>query len=209
MYNSETREKILTCAENLFRKYGTRSISMDDMAHHLSRSKKTIYESFADKDEIVYQIITAFRKKLEGLTEAIFDKPANPVEQLIKMFICITSMIKETNPSLIHDLQKYHVKEWQILQEFRDDFLANKIKAIVTEGIRKQYLNSTLDVNVYVVLFLEVVQLPGNEKHFPHTKYSRQSVTINLIDCLVNGIATEKGRRVLKNLKFNTLQNLD
>ncbi|QLH33756.1 MAG: hypothetical protein HWD62_16285 [Cyclobacteriaceae bacterium] len=87
--------------------------------------------------------------------------------------------------------------------------MANKIKAIVTEGIRKQYLNSTLDVNVYVVLFLEVVQLPGNEKHFPHTKYSRQSVTINLIDCLVNGIATEKGRRVLKNLKFNTLQNLD
>lgn len=100
MYNSENREKILTCAENLFRKYGTRRISMDDMAHHLSMSKKTIYESFADKDEIVYQIITAFRKKLEGLIEAIFDKPANPVERLIKMFICITSMIKETNPSL-------------------------------------------------------------------------------------------------------------
>lgn len=209
MYNSENREKILTCAENLFRKYGTRSISMDDIAHHLSMSKKTIYESFADKDEIVNQIISAFRKKLEGLIEVIFDKPANPVERLIKIFICITSMIKETNPSLIYDLQKYHENEWQILQEFRDDFLANKIKGIVTEGIRKQYLNSTLDVNVYVVLFLEVVQLPGNEKHFPHTKYSKQAVAINLIDCLVNGIVTEKGRRVFKNLKLNTLQNLD
>ena len=209
MYNSENREKILTSAENLFRKYGTRSISMDDIAHQLNMSKKTIYESFADKDEIVYQIITAFRKKLEGLVEAIFDRPANPIERLIKMFICVTSMIKETNPSLIYDLQKYHENVWKILQEFRDDFLASKIKDVVTEGIRKQYLNSTLDVNVYVILFLEVVRLSGNEKLFPQAKYSKQAVAINLIDCLVNGIATEKGRRVCKNLKLNTLQNLD
>jgi TetR/AcrR family transcriptional regulator, cholesterol catabolism regulator len=209
MYNSENREKILTCAENLFRKYGTRSISMDDIAHHLSMSKKTIYESFADKDEMVYQIITAFRKKLEGLIEVIFDRPANPIERLIKMFTCITSMINETNPSLIYDLQKYHANEWHILQEFRDDFLANKIKDIITEGIRKQYFNSTLDVNVYVILFLEVVQLPGNEKLFPLAKYSKQAVVINLIDCLVNGIATEKGRSVCRNLKLNTLQSLD
>lgn len=207
MYNSENREKILTCAENLFRKYGTRSISMDDMAHHLCMSKKTIYESFADKNEIVHQMITAFRKKLEGLIEAIFDKPANPVEQLIKMFIGISSMIKETSPSLMYDLQKYHEHEWQILQEFKNDFLANKIKDVVTEGMDKQYFNPTLDVNFYITFFLEVVQLPGNEKHFPHTKYSYKSITI--IDCLVNGIATEKGRRVLKNLKLNTLQNLD
>lgn len=209
MYNSENREKILTCAENLFRKYGTRSISMDDIAHHLSMSKKTIYESFADKDEIVHLIITAFRKKLEGLVEAIFDRPTNPVERLINIFICITSMIRETNTSLIYDLQKYHENEWQILQEFRDDFLASKIKDIVTEGIRKQYLNSTLDVNFYVLLFIEVVKLSGNEKLFPQAKYSKQEVAINLIDCLVNGIASEKGRRVSKNLKLNTLQNLD
>ena len=118
-------------------------------------------------------------------------------------------MIRETNTSLIYDLQKYHENEWQILQEFRDDFLASKIKDIVTEGIRKQYLNSTLDVNFYVLLFIEVVKLSGNEKLFPQAKYSKQEVAINLIDCLVNGIASEKGRRVSKNLKLNTLQNLD
>ncbi len=68
MYNSEKREKILTCAENLFRKYGTRSISMDDMAHHLSMSKKTIYESFADK--VSYFILENIIKIEEKGTEA-------------------------------------------------------------------------------------------------------------------------------------------
>jgi AcrR family transcriptional regulator len=209
MNNSENREKILSCAENLFRKYGTRSISMDDIAHHLNMSKKTIYESFANKNEIVYQIITVLRKRLEGLVEATFDKPANPVERLIKIFICITSMTRETSPSLIYDLQKYHENGWQILQEFRDNFLASKIKDIVIAGIRKHYLNSTLDVNFYVIFFLEVARLAGNDKLFPRAKYSEQALAINLIDCLVSGIATEKGRRVSKNLKLNNLQNLD
>ncbi len=209
MYNSENREKIVMCAENLFRKYGTRSISMDDIAHHLNMSKKTIYQSFTDKNEIVYQIITVLRKRLEGLVETIFDKPANPIERLMKMFICITSMMRETSPSLIYDLQKYHENGWQILQEFRDDFLASKIKEIVISGIRKHYLNSKLDVNFYVVFFLEVVRLAGNEKLFPRAKYSEQALAINLIDCLISGIATEKGRRVSKYLKLNNLQNLD
>lgn len=209
MYNSENREKILACAESLFRKYGTRSISMDDMAHHMNMSKKTIYESFADKNEIVYQIIIVLRKKLERLVEAIFDSPANPVERLVKLFICISSMIRETNPSLIYDLQKYHENVWQILKEFKDDFLASKVKDIVSEGIKKHYLNPTLDLDLYVIFFLELVKLSGNEKLFPRAKYSEQAAATNLIGCLVNGIATEKGRRVSKNLKLNTIQNLD
>ena len=209
MYNSENRDKILACAESLFRKYGIRSISMDDMAHHLNMSKKTIYESFADKNEIIYQIITVFRKKMEGLVEAISGKPANPVERLIRLFICITSMIRETSPTLIYDLQKYHENAWQILQDFRDDFLASKVKDIVSDGIKKHYLNPTLDANFYVTVFLQLVQLSGNGRLFPRAKYSEHAVAINLIDCLVSGIATEKGRRVSKNLNLSNLQNLD
>ena len=181
---------------------------MDDIAHHLNMSKKTIYESFANKNEIVYQSITVLRKRLEGLVEATFDKPANPVERLIKIFICITSMTRETSPSLIYDLQKYHEDGWQILQEFRDDFLTGKIKDIVMAGIKKHYFNSTLDVNFYVIFFLEVVRLSNNEKLLPRAKYSEQAVAINLIDCLVSGRATQKGRSVIRNLKLNNLQNL-
>lgn len=140
---------------------------MDDIAHHLNMSKKTIYESFANKNEIVYQIMTVLRKRLEGLVDAIFDKPANPVERLIKIFIFITSMMREISPSLIYDLQKYHENGWKILLEFRDDFLASKIKDVVIAGIRKHYLNSTLDVNFYVIFFLKWLGCPPM-KNFYH-----------------------------------------
>ena len=49
-------ENILEKADNLFHKYGVRSISMDDIARELGISKKTIYQYFKDKDDIVYQM---------------------------------------------------------------------------------------------------------------------------------------------------------
>ncbi|HSH65044.1 MAG TPA: helix-turn-helix domain-containing protein, partial [Bacteroidia bacterium] len=49
----ETKDRILQGAEELFLKYGIKSVTMDDIAKHLSISKKTIYQFFSDKNEIV------------------------------------------------------------------------------------------------------------------------------------------------------------
>jgi AcrR family transcriptional regulator len=49
----DIKKKILKAAENLFMKYGVRSISMDDISRHLAVSKKTLYQHFADKEDIV------------------------------------------------------------------------------------------------------------------------------------------------------------
>ncbi|MDX1903831.1 MAG: helix-turn-helix domain-containing protein, partial [Thermonemataceae bacterium] len=52
----ETKERILAKSEELFMRYGIRSITMDDIARELAVSKKTIYQHFKDKDELVYQM---------------------------------------------------------------------------------------------------------------------------------------------------------
>ena len=47
------KKEIVDNALKLFMRYGVRSVTMDDIAKELSISKKTIYQHFADKDEIV------------------------------------------------------------------------------------------------------------------------------------------------------------
>ena len=56
---TETKGRILKTAVELFTKFGFRSISMDDISHQLGMSKKTLYQYFADKDEIVTLVIQA------------------------------------------------------------------------------------------------------------------------------------------------------
>ncbi|MFM8740048.1 MAG: TetR/AcrR family transcriptional regulator, partial [Cytophagales bacterium] len=73
MEEKDTREKILKGAEVLFMRYGVRSISMDDIARHLSVSKKTLYQHFADKDELVTMVskshMHADRMEYEQITK--------------------------------------------------------------------------------------------------------------------------------------------
>ena len=56
MEDHDIKDKILKGAEELFMKYGARSISMDDIARHLSVSKKTLYQHFADKDTLISEL---------------------------------------------------------------------------------------------------------------------------------------------------------
>ncbi|MCE2773152.1 MAG: TetR/AcrR family transcriptional regulator [Bacteroidetes bacterium] len=53
----EPKERILHAAAELFFRYGIKSITMDEIAKHLSMSKKTIYQFFRDKDEIVHELL--------------------------------------------------------------------------------------------------------------------------------------------------------
>jgi AcrR family transcriptional regulator len=54
----DTKERILLKAHELFNRYGIRSVSMDDLSAQLGMSKKTLYQYFADKDELVNAINT-------------------------------------------------------------------------------------------------------------------------------------------------------
>ena len=75
MEETEVKKKILKAAESLFMKYGVRSISMDDIARHLAVSKKTLYQHFADKEDIVTMTCQAH---IEEMSQS-YEKPSEVV----------------------------------------------------------------------------------------------------------------------------------
>jgi AcrR family transcriptional regulator len=64
-----TRERILSESELLFKKYGARNIKVEDIATRLSISKKTIYQYFKDKDALVYEVTKLFLLHIEHKME--------------------------------------------------------------------------------------------------------------------------------------------
>ena len=47
------QERILEGAATLFKAYGIKSVTMDQLANHLGMSKRTLYEVFSDKDALL------------------------------------------------------------------------------------------------------------------------------------------------------------
>src|ERR1700744_1406124 len=99
----DVKERILTKAAELFMRYGIRSITMDEIASQLGISKKTIYQFFTDKDDLVAAFIA--QEITENEQECI-DFHNNAIDAVQEVFLALDSleeMLAYTNPLMLYD----------------------------------------------------------------------------------------------------------
>ena len=196
MEETDVRKKILKGAESLFMKYGVRSISMDDIARHLSVSKKTLYQHFEDKEDIV--TITC-QSHIEGMCkefEDIRDSSKNAIEELAKISGCLRHSTEEMNPSLLFDLQKYHPKAWSHWLDHKNRFIKESVARNLEQGIKEGYFRPEIDVEIIARMRLELVQLAFDDQLFPASQFKLTDVQMQIFDHFVFGLLTEKGRKL-------------
>lgn len=201
MEETEIRSKILKGAESLFMKYGVRSISMDDIARHLAVSKKTLYQHFEDKEDIV--TITC-QSHIDGVYEEFreIEKSAeNAIEELAKISLCLKQNSAEMNPTLLFDLQKYHPKAWSIWVNHKNKFIRESVVRNLKQGIEEGYFRPEINVDVIATMRLALVELPFDDQIFPTSKFKLAEVQMQLFDHFVYGLVTEKGRKLYQKYK--------
>ena len=201
----ETRDKILASADDLFFRYGIKSVTMDDIAKHLSMSKKTIYQYFKDKDEIVYLITEMHLEKDREETEAMQEESANTIEFLYLLFKCMKESFSKINPSVLFDLKKYHTKAWTLFLEYKKSVFFNSMVSALQRGIEEGNFREDIHPQTLAKLRLEEVQMPFDENIFPRDEYGFQETHFQLFDHFVHGIVTEQGLKLLNNY-FQTSQ---
>lgn len=201
MDDKQGKEKILQGAKELFRKYGVRSITMDDIAHHLGISKKTIYQFFTDKDDIVYLAVKMHVQQEREVFTQVKASATHAIDLLYQLTGCIRDNMKETNTSLVFDLQKYHPKAWALVQQFKYGFVLEIIAEALQRGVDEGYFQEDIAVDVLARMRLETVSLLHDDQVFPRTRYTLVQLHAVLFDHFVQGIATDKGRKGLKKYK--------
>ena len=93
--------------------YGLRSVSMDDIAGNMGISKKTIYQYYADKDELVEAVIDEELQRSQTICEHDRISSANAVHEIFLAMEMVVELLSSMNPSLVFDMQKYHPKAFQ------------------------------------------------------------------------------------------------
>lgn len=192
------KEKILEGAHALFIQYGVRSVSMDDVARALSVSKKTLYQHFRNKDELVTEVV---RLHMEGEMKeftVIAESSSNAIEELFKLSKCMREHVFKINPSLLYDLQKYHAEAWEIFQEFKKKFIVGQIKDNLERGIKEGNYRQEIDPNVMAILRMEIVQLVFNDQVFPRAEFDFVEVQMQVFDHFVHGLLSETGKNRYK-----------
>ena len=136
---------ILKKVRQLYRKYGIRSVTMDDVSHELGISKKTLYQYVHDKDDLVHKIVEmeiAERKERMDIT-CVDDK--NAIEQLLEIARCISTMLKDYSAASEYDLKKYYPDLYIKVRDLRRShvfrFIFDNLKKGIEEGLYREEIN--------------------------------------------------------------------
>ncbi len=189
----ETKDRIIKQTYDLFMRYGIRSVSMDDIAYHLTISKKTIYQYYEDKDALVEGVLDIeLRRNYEDCENNKKNKQ-NSIHEFFLSMDTMKEMFKQLNPTIIHDIQKYHPKCFKKLNQHKDDFFYNIIKDNLESGIKEGLYRPEINIDILTKFHLETFFIATNSEIFPVSKYDFTKVNQEILENFLYGIATTIG----------------
>lgn len=178
---------------------------MDDIAAQLAISKKTLYQFFADKDELVDAVVNNELKKGQTDCAQCRNVSKDAVEEIFITMEQIAEQFRNMNPMVLYDLEKFHPTGFQKFLKHKNEFLLNVIRENIERGIREELFRPEIDVDILSKFRLESMMIAFNMSVFPPRKYNLAKVTQEIIEHYLYGLATLKGYKLI--LKYKQEKN--
>lgn len=203
----EVPERIRQKAHDLVMLYGIRSVSMDDIAAALGMSKKTIYQYFADKDELVEAIIDDKLEENKGFCVESRQKAHDPVHEVYLAIETMQEMLQNMNPAVLYDMEKFHPRAFHKFQQFKYNFLYDVLTDNIERGKAAGIYRDDIHTDIAVKARLENMLLAFNQQLFPKTKYKLVDVEVQLTEHFLFGLASQKGHKLILKYQQERIKN--
>ena len=195
----ETR--ILLKARDLMLQSGLRQVTMDDLAHQLGISKKTIYQYYKDKDDLVKAVVNLELKEHELTCKDCKSKAENAIHEMFLLMENMKAMTQTMNPNSMMELEKHFSNAFDMIKNHKDEFLFSLIKQNLMKGIEEGCYRKDLDIDIISKFRLETVFIPFNLHLFPLSKFNSLEVHTQLMEHFVYGLMTIKGHELMDRYK--------
>jgi TetR/AcrR family transcriptional regulator, cholesterol catabolism regulator len=189
----DNKQRILEEAAQMFRTYGIRSVTMDMLANQLGMSKRTIYEVFKDKDELLQGVLKWMQERQVKVLEKIFGESENVVEAIFKMLDLMNNHFRNMSPAFILDMKKYHqdlIKNYAGREEF--PYYQNNSE-ILLRGIKEGIFRKDIDIDITNKCLFEVARMSNDKSVFPPDDFMNKDVIRSFYINYLRGISTQKG----------------
>lgn len=190
---NEQKQNIITAAYGQFRQYGFKSVTMDDLARSIGVSKKTLYELFKDKDELVLECVMYMLHNNQRETEEAFKNSKNAIEQIISILKIMEKMVRGLNLVCYIDMQRHYPASYKYLQKHKQEYLYECISSNLKQGITEGYYRKDLDLEIITRFRMESALIVFQNNIFPQDSYDIVKVNTQIFAHYVYGIASEEG----------------
>lgn len=203
----EPKERIIKEARSLFFRLGIRSVTMDDIAAQVGMSKKTLYQHFADKDELVDDLVYGEIGVMQKETVECINSSANAIEEIFISMDMANKHFTKMNPMLLFDLHKFHFKSFQKFMDHKNTFLIKVITDNLKRGIEEGLYRADTRVDIIAKYRLQMLMLPFDMEAYPPMQYNLMDVSNAMIENFLYGLATERGYQLIEKYKIERNKN--
>jgi AcrR family transcriptional regulator len=184
------KERITNEAIFLIQQKGL-SFTISDLAKNLGTSKRTMYQHFSSKDDIIDSIVENLILQIKNKEEEIFhDESLSLPEKITQVLICVPEELSTMDIRLLADLKRLHYNQWVKI----DDFLKQEwdlVVKLMEEGIETGVIRE-INLQLFVELYLGAINQIYQPNFSLNTKLTMSEILKSVMDILLNGISIKK-----------------
>ena len=191
------KEKVVVHVAEVIKSLGIKSVRMDDVATSLGMSKRTIYEMFGDKEELLFQSVLYISEQQARNVLAKVDGYTNSLEML---FMCSSAMILDSGlPSdaqrrLVINIKKFYPEIYEKIRIYHTEMGLKLLQGAIEQCSREGFIEPTVDVELMTRLFFSAMtSIEYDNAMVIPAEVTREEAYGALFVNFFRGISTQKG----------------
>ena len=198
---NEYDARIISGAAELFRVYGIKAVTMDDIASQLGVSKRSIYERFRDKDTLLYAVLDSMIAKQRERIESILESSPDVISAIFTIIRTSRDHAATMNPLINADLRKYHSKVMKRLAEKCGHPDHEAGVKILEKGIQQGIFRETINTDILSRAFRGIAAMTGEKELIPSEMFERREIMRNVMVSFMRGISTPRGVQLIDSME--------
>ncbi len=190
---TEAKTVIISKAKSLFMRFGLKSVSMDDVTRELGISKKTLYQHFESKEDLIMQTIQRHQCAESEAVAQICRQATDALQEMLAIARHVIVQFQQMSQATIFDLKKYYPEAWHMVEQVQRDYIYKVLKTNIDRGISEGLYRSDFNSDILARLYVGSMHWLMDEELFPSSEFHWAQLYREFIHYHLRGIASDKG----------------
>jgi AcrR family transcriptional regulator len=194
------KEVILNKATEMFLTLGFKSVTMDDIASELAISKKTIYQHYANKNDLVEDSAMALFEKISNGIDRICERGLNSIEEVFTIRDFLMQHLKDENAAPFYQLQKFYPVTFANLRAKQFAVMHGCVMVNLEKGIKDGIFRADLNVDFVSRIYFTGLTGIKDRAIFPADIFNVHEATRQFLEYHMRAIVTFYGLGILEEM---------
>ena len=190
----EIRKKIVDVATEMFMSEGCKTVKMDTIAERLGMSKRTLYEIFNDKEELLSLCVEKVVISLKEFEKTIVsdENPESFVGWIRNISTHHDNMMFEAGPKFVAEVHKYYPAIFEKYFINYEEDRVDVLRKVIAISVKKGYLRHDVDPNMVVMFINNMLKQIYFDRISLSPQYTKKDIFVHFFKTYFRGISSEK-----------------